>query len=105
MFECLVPVGGTGWEGWGGVAFFEEVFHWGQAMRFQKPMPYSALCLMLVDKDVSSQLQFQCHVCLSAAMLPDPHDGYVLSPGIHEPHIKCFLLYVSLAMVFFMVIE
>jgi hypothetical protein len=30
------PVGGTVWEGLGGVALLEEVCHWGWALMFQK---------------------------------------------------------------------
>ena len=36
MFEYLVSVDRTLWEGLGGVALLEEVCHWLQALRFQK---------------------------------------------------------------------
>lgn len=50
------PVGGTLWEGLGGVVLLEEVGHW--ALKFQKPrsFPVNSLCFLRVDKDVSSQL-------------------------------------------------
>ena len=39
------PVGGTVWEGLGGVALLEKMCHWGWALRFLKltPFPVSAL--------------------------------------------------------------
>lgn len=53
-------VGRTVWEGFGDVAVLEEILHWGQGWRFQKPMLTSIspllLYLTLVDQDVSSQL-------------------------------------------------
>ena len=35
--DCL-PVGGIVWEGLGGVSSLEEVYDWGWALNFQKPM-------------------------------------------------------------------
>ena len=65
-------VGEIVWKELGGAVLLEEVCHWGWTLRFQKltPFPVSCLCLMFIDQDVSSQLLLQCHVCLSAAMLP-----------------------------------
>lgn len=44
------PIGGTLWEGLGGVSLLEE-------MKFQEPksFPVLSLCFLPVDKDVSSQ--------------------------------------------------
>ena len=73
-------VGGTVWEGCG---FVGEGISLGKVLRFQKPTiplpppsslsPLSSLppsfCLLLADKDISSQLLLQLHACLSTAML------------------------------------
>jgi hypothetical protein len=65
------PVGGTVWEGLGGVISLKEVCHEGWALRFQKFMlfPVYFLCLRVVSQDVSSQCPPQCHTCLLAAVL------------------------------------
>lgn len=39
MFYFLLPIGGTIWEGLGGVALLGEVCHRGWALKFQKPLP------------------------------------------------------------------
>ena len=57
--KCLnswIPVGGTVWEGLGGVALFEEVCHWEWALKF----PVCSLYLLLVVQDVNS-LRCSCH--------------------------------------------
>lgn len=50
MSEYFYPIGGTLWEGLGGVPLLEE-------MKFQEPksFPVLSLCFLRVDKDVSSQ--------------------------------------------------
>ena len=65
------------------VALLEEVSHWGQALRFQTPSPFS---------DVSPQYSSSQHcACQAAAMLPTAM-AVGLNLWIHEPQIKCFLL-------------
>ena len=49
-------VGGTVWEGLGGVALLEEVCHWGQALRFQDSSQTLSLLLEVLSQDVRSQL-------------------------------------------------
>lgn len=51
-----------------------------------------ALCLLLVDKDVSSQLVLEHHACLPVAMLPPmmAMDSNPLEPG--APHKCLFFL-------------
>jgi hypothetical protein len=39
----LNAIDGTVWEGLGGIALLEEVFHWGWALRFQKTTPLPSL--------------------------------------------------------------
>lgn len=65
-------VGIAGWEALGGVAFLERMYHWGHALRFQKPMPVieTSFCLVVVFEDGCSQLPPYCHACLPAVMLP-----------------------------------
>lgn len=48
--------------GLGGVPMLEEVWHWKFTLKFPKPMPFSvsSLCLLLVDQEVSSQVQPFC---------------------------------------------
>ena len=55
-----------------GVALLKEVYHWGQALRFQKPIPFPAtlFCLILVALHVSSQLLLQHQARLPAVLLP-----------------------------------
>lgn len=40
--------------------------HWGWVWRFQKPIlfPASSLCLIFIDKDISSELLLQHRICL-----------------------------------------
>ena len=49
-------LGETIWEKLGGV--LKEIYHWGWALRFQKPklFPVSSLCLTFVDQGVNSLL-------------------------------------------------
>ena len=42
------PVGGTVWEGLGGVALLEEVCHWEWALRFQKAHSNPRVSLFLL---------------------------------------------------------
>lgn len=66
-------------------------------MRFQKslPFPVSSLCLLLMEKAVSSLLLFQRHACCpEAAMLHTMMvtESNPLEPG--APHMKHFPLYI-----------
>jgi hypothetical protein len=45
MFESLVPVNGTVWEGLGGVALLEEVCHWEVSFEVSKAHTRSSLAL------------------------------------------------------------
>jgi hypothetical protein len=52
-------VGGTIWEGLGGVVLLVEVCHCGWALEFQRPMLFpvpTPPCLTPVDQDMNSQL-------------------------------------------------
>ena len=67
-------VAGTVWEGLGGVAMLEEVWHWRLTLRVQRLQlfPTSSLSVSwLVSQQRSSQLVLQHHACwlLAAAML------------------------------------
>ena len=59
MFEYF-PVGGTVWEGLGGVALLEEVCHWGQAL-------YSLCLSVSVSVSVSVSPTWRSKCALSAA--------------------------------------
>jgi hypothetical protein len=61
----------TVWEGLGGVALLEELYHWRWSLRFQKTMsiPVSSPCYLCVGWDVSSQLLPQHHDCLAAEVI------------------------------------
>jgi len=90
--------GGTVWEGFGGVALLEEVCHWEWALRFQRSMPFpvSALCLLLMDRHVSSQLLLPQHACLPDAILPTIKA--MGSPSKAVSPYELFLLQVALVM-------
>jgi hypothetical protein len=65
------PVGRTLGKGSEDMALLEEMGHWGQALRFQKPgaIPVILSCgPVFMDQDVHSQ--FNPVPCLSAAMFP-----------------------------------
>lgn len=49
-----------------GMVLLEEVCHWERTLRLLKlmPFPVNSLCLLLVDKDVRSQLLLQHRACL-----------------------------------------
>lgn len=51
FIHAWFPVGGSIWEGLGGVSLVEEVYHWGKAQRFQKILltecDFSAFCLQI----------------------------------------------------------
>lgn len=55
----------------GGTVLLEKVRPWLQAWGFQKPTPFpvSSPCLLPVDHNINSQLQFRGHCCMPA-MLP-----------------------------------
>lgn len=65
------PVGGTALEGLGVVALGKMCL-WGWALRFKNlvVLPSSALCLLFLDKDISSQSLLQHHVFLLVAKSP-----------------------------------
>lgn len=68
--NTLFPVD---WEGLGGVALLEELYHCGWIVRLNilKLFPVSlSFCLMTVSQDVSFQLSFQSLACLPACLLP-----------------------------------
>jgi hypothetical protein len=101
-------VGGAVLEVLGGVALLEEVWPWGEAVRFQKPtlFPVSSLIACLLppscpaphphpthhacQSDVSSRLLLQHCACLPALMLPTlmAKDSILLS---HDPLVKYFI--------------
>lgn len=55
----------------GGVALWEEVFHWGMVLGFQKThrIPSDSLVFMFMDQDVISQLLVQHHAYQSVVKL------------------------------------
>lgn len=59
------------WEGLGVVALFEELCHWGSALRFPKstPFPETFVRLTLVNQDKIFRLLLQQYVCLFSPML------------------------------------
>lgn len=70
--NACFPVGGTVWEGLGGIALLDDVCHWVQTLRFQKPKPFpfkSLSAWWLLSQDVNSQLLLQCRACLRAAVV------------------------------------
>ena len=69
MFEYLVPIGGTVWEGSGGVALPEEkACHWGWGLRFEKLMSGSVSAASGPGYKGLSLLLYH-HVCLLSAMI------------------------------------
>jgi len=59
MIEYLV-LSRTVWEGLGGVAFLEEMYHWGWALWFQNLRPGSVFLPTAMDQDVSSHALEPC---------------------------------------------
>jgi hypothetical protein len=65
-FNAWAKVSGTVQEDLQDVTLLEQMCHWGQAMRFQKPISFLdlLLCIMLIVLDLSFQLLLWNYACL-----------------------------------------
>lgn len=62
----------TVWKGFRGVSLWEDMHHWEQALKSQKPVltQVSFFCLVVVSQDEGSQLLPQGHARLCAVVFP-----------------------------------
>ena len=83
------------WEGLESMVLLEEVCPLDVNFEDSKAhtRPTLSLCLQPADQDVSSQLLFQSHACLPAAMLPTVILGHGFTLGtVSKALVRCFLL-------------
>ena len=90
MFEGLVPVDRTVWEGLGDMNLLEEGHHWGWPSKAHA-VEVSSLCLVIMGQ--MQALSYCVCVCLPAAPLTSYHNDYGLIPWKREPlnQMLCFI--------------
>ena len=92
----MSPASGTVWGALGGVTVQEDAYHWGQALRSQKPCAIPSVSLL---PDCGSRHELlQLAILLRVISLPH-HDG-LLPLMYHKPN-KPYLLSAALVIVFY----